>query len=160
MANYELHNFDRKGVFYNEALTDMDNAIKELAEGGSDGGLQFEQVGTTHTRPYFIEGQGSPISVTYYNIPNTNICALKISITGAPALLNKDQLGTCIDDKPNVVPLGDGFITTGAVFNNINRGYFVHLTNKLYIPVYEDDMKIQLMNCFSIFLGTPVENPT
>lgn len=37
MANYELHNFDRKGVFYNEALTDMDNAIKELAEGGSGG---------------------------------------------------------------------------------------------------------------------------
>lgn len=82
----------------------IEEAVDLLPAMGGSGGLQFEQIGTTHDVGWFDKSAGH-MNVTYYRIggEGSNIFIIYIEGSGSPVTI--DSSFKEVDKHPNVVTL-------------------------------------------------------
>lgn len=96
--SYEKHDFEDGQVLHAEQLNDMDNAIKELADGGgSGGGLQLEQIGEAKTLSWF--GSHGSIRIEYYKLGD-NMGVIRMNGSGMPYTAPSSKTEIEIDTTP------------------------------------------------------------
>lgn len=77
--------------------------MKHVAEGGGSGGMQLEQIGTTHDVAWIGGGLGSKLKIAYYRIggENSNLFAIQINGRGANKNVTPGGVIT-LDEHSNV----------------------------------------------------------
>lgn len=126
------------------------------------GGMQLEQIGTTHNVGWIGSSGGG--TITYYKL-NDYLCAIQFNFGGSPAEITANQKIT-LDTKPNIQGYtglsGTPSATMIAVTDN---GEYRHLvctieSTKLHIINPNDTFKATFMSNMVLMIAAPVENPT
>lgn len=98
----------------------IEEAVDLLPAMGGSGGLQFEQIGTTHEGKWF-ENKNGYIKTTYYRLggENSNLFAIKIDAAGAQHDLTKS--GATVDAHSNVVAYDPSVEFRFVVYDNSSK---------------------------------------